>query len=157
MIFTCLAAVDGDWTVGFHFIEGWDWFDSFYEVLITVTTIGSSHGPPLTEVGRAVQRFRDHCGRGTGIPGNRGAGIGFARIRTPQVLWKASHGARNQSSHAIMSSSVAQDALAAASRANWLSKPAPFVVVDNNPEKMQKLDPALAGHGWRCDPGNDVA
>jgi voltage-gated potassium channel len=39
-------------TVGFHFIEGWSWFDSFYMVLITVTTIGYTEVHPLTHVGR---------------------------------------------------------------------------------------------------------
>lgn len=39
-------------TVGFHVIEGWGWFDAFYMVLITVTTIGYSETHPLSEAGR---------------------------------------------------------------------------------------------------------
>src|SRR5690348_8216679 len=39
-------------TVGFHVLEGWTWFDAFYMVLITVTTIGYTEVHPLTEVGR---------------------------------------------------------------------------------------------------------
>ena len=39
-------------TIGFHVIEGWGWFDSFYMVLITVTTIGYSETHPLSEPGR---------------------------------------------------------------------------------------------------------
>ncbi|HXP16538.1 MAG TPA: ion channel [Terriglobales bacterium] len=27
-------------TAGFHFIEGWPWFDGFYMVITTFTTIG---------------------------------------------------------------------------------------------------------------------
>jgi voltage-gated potassium channel len=38
-------------TAGFHFIEGWGWFDSFYSVLITVSTIGTEVHP-LSHVGR---------------------------------------------------------------------------------------------------------
>jgi voltage-gated potassium channel len=39
-------------TTGFHVLEGWPWFDAFYMVLITVTTIGYTEVHPLTEVGR---------------------------------------------------------------------------------------------------------
>ncbi len=39
-------------TIGFHVIEGWPWFDCFYMVLITVSTIGYSEVHPLTEAGR---------------------------------------------------------------------------------------------------------
>lgn len=39
-------------TVGFHVIEGWGWFDAFYMVLITVTTIGYSETHPLSQAGR---------------------------------------------------------------------------------------------------------
>lgn len=37
---------------GFHFIEGWPWFDSFYMVLTTFTTIGYGEVHPLSQVGR---------------------------------------------------------------------------------------------------------
>ncbi|MGH9634459.1 MAG: ion channel, partial [Candidatus Angelobacter sp.] len=40
-IFTlALLALTAAGTVGFHFIEGWNWFDSFYMVIITLSTIG---------------------------------------------------------------------------------------------------------------------
>jgi hypothetical protein len=35
-------------TAGFHFIEGWSWFDSFYMVVITLSTIGYSEVHPLS-------------------------------------------------------------------------------------------------------------
>jgi len=47
-----LAALFVIGTVGFHVIEGWGWFDAFYMVLITVTTIGYSETHPLSEAGR---------------------------------------------------------------------------------------------------------
>ena len=40
-------------TIGFHVLEGWTWFDAFYMVLITVTTIGYTEVHQLSEVGRA--------------------------------------------------------------------------------------------------------
>lgn len=39
-------------TIGFHVIEGWSWFDAFYMVLITVTTVGYAEVHPLSQAGR---------------------------------------------------------------------------------------------------------
>ncbi len=39
-------------TVGFHLIEGWSWFDSFYMVIITLSTIGYQEVHPLSHAGR---------------------------------------------------------------------------------------------------------
>ena len=47
-----LAALFVIGTIGFHVIEGWGWFDAFYMVLITVTTIGYSETHPLSQAGR---------------------------------------------------------------------------------------------------------
>ena len=38
--------------VGFHFIEGWSWFDGFYMVVTTFTTIGYQEVHPLSHAGR---------------------------------------------------------------------------------------------------------
>ncbi len=51
-IVLALAALFVIGIVGFHFIEGWGWFDAFYMVLITVTTIGYSEVHPLSQAGR---------------------------------------------------------------------------------------------------------
>jgi voltage-gated potassium channel len=39
-------------TAGFHFIEGWPWFDGFYMVVTTFTTIGYQEVHPLSHAGR---------------------------------------------------------------------------------------------------------
>jgi voltage-gated potassium channel len=39
-------------TAGFHYIEHWSWFDGFYMVLTTLTTIGYGEVHPLSPVGR---------------------------------------------------------------------------------------------------------
>ena len=39
-------------TAGFHFIEGWTWFDGFYMVVTTLTTIGYQETHPLSHAGR---------------------------------------------------------------------------------------------------------
>ena len=45
----CVAMIG---TAGFHFIEHWSWFDGFYMVLTTLTTIGYGEVHPLSQVGR---------------------------------------------------------------------------------------------------------
>jgi voltage-gated potassium channel len=40
-------------TLGFHWIEGWDYFDSLYMSVITLTTVGFSEVRPLSTPGRA--------------------------------------------------------------------------------------------------------
>lgn len=45
----CVAIIG---TAGFHFIEHWSWFDGFYMVLTTLTTIGYQEVHPLSNVGR---------------------------------------------------------------------------------------------------------
>ena len=39
-------------TAGFHYIEHWSWFDGFYMVLTTLTTIGYGELHPLSPAGR---------------------------------------------------------------------------------------------------------
>src|SRR5881227_1959741 len=39
-------------TAGFHFIEGWSWFDGLYMVVTTFTTIGYQEVHPLSHAGR---------------------------------------------------------------------------------------------------------
>jgi len=45
----CVAMIG---TAGFHYIEHWSWFDGFYMVLTTLTTIGYGEVHPLSQVGR---------------------------------------------------------------------------------------------------------
>ncbi len=45
----CLTLVG---MAGFHFIEGWPWFDGFYMVVTTFTTIGYQEVHPLSHAGR---------------------------------------------------------------------------------------------------------
>ena len=44
-------------SAGFHFIEGWTWFDSFYMVLTTVTSIGYGEIHPLSHAGRVFNIY----------------------------------------------------------------------------------------------------
>ncbi len=44
-------------TAGFHYIEGWTWFDGFYMVITTLTTIGYQEVHPLSHAGRVFNVF----------------------------------------------------------------------------------------------------
>jgi voltage-gated potassium channel len=48
--------------VGFHFIEGWSWFDGFYMVVTTFSTIGYQEVHPLSHAGRVFNAGLILCG-----------------------------------------------------------------------------------------------
>ena len=48
--------------VGFHFIEGWSWFDGFYMVVTSFTTIGYQEVHPLSHAGRVFNAVLILCG-----------------------------------------------------------------------------------------------
>jgi voltage-gated potassium channel len=52
LIATALIVLSMAGTAGFHWIEGWPWFDGFYMVLTTFTTIGYQEVHPLSRAGR---------------------------------------------------------------------------------------------------------
>ena len=52
-----LLLVMGVGTAGYHFIEGWPWFDGFYMVVTTLTTIGYQEVHPLSHAGRVFNVF----------------------------------------------------------------------------------------------------
>lgn len=39
-------------TAGYSYIEGWDWLDSFYMTVITISTVGHTEVHPLSDIGR---------------------------------------------------------------------------------------------------------
>lgn len=52
LIFGLLSVVLAAGTIGFHVVEGWSWFDSFYMALITLTTVGFGELHPMSTQGR---------------------------------------------------------------------------------------------------------
>jgi voltage-gated potassium channel len=57
LAFAVLSAVIALGTVGFHFIEGWTWFDGFYMTLTTISTVGYEEVHPLSRAGRMFNSF----------------------------------------------------------------------------------------------------
>src|SRR5215467_7695148 len=62
LIVTALALVIVAGTAGFHYIEGWSWFDGFYMVVTTLTTIGYQETHPLSHAGRIFNVIIILCG-----------------------------------------------------------------------------------------------
>ncbi len=60
-----MTAVMVGGAVGFHVIERWPWFDCFYMVLTTITTIGYMEIHPLSHAGRIFNMFVIVAGVGT--------------------------------------------------------------------------------------------
>jgi voltage-gated potassium channel len=52
-----LLIVVGIGTAGFHYVEGWSWFDGLYMVVTTLTTIGYQEVHPLSHTGRIFNVF----------------------------------------------------------------------------------------------------
>jgi voltage-gated potassium channel len=124
---------------GFHVIEGWTWFDSLYMVLTTFTTIGYQEVHPLSFHGRVFNIFMIVAGVSLlflliGVLtqallefelrdffGKRRMERDIAQLKGHYIICGAGRVGR----------SVARE---------LAHKPAPFVIIDSNLEKMQKFN-----------------
>jgi voltage-gated potassium channel len=125
-------------TVGFHLLEGWPWFDSFYMVLITVTTIGYSEVHPLSHSGQVFNVFVIVIG----------VGLVFLLIGvTAQALleFELTHffGRRRMereidrlSGHFII---CGAGRVGRSTARELARKPVPFVIIENAAIKMERL------------------
>jgi voltage-gated potassium channel len=126
-------------SIGFHVIEGWSWSDAIYMVVTTITTIGYREVHELSPAGRMFNLYVIIVGVGLVF-----LAIGALASALLEFELRKFFGRRRMereigrlNGHVIICGagrvgrSVARELVA---------KPAPFVVVDNNPEKMQKLD-----------------
>jgi hypothetical protein len=57
IIFVALVVLILIGMIGFHVLEGWSWFDGFYMVLTTISTIGYGEIHPLSHAGRIFNAF----------------------------------------------------------------------------------------------------
>ncbi len=127
---------------GFHLIEGWTWFDGLYMVLTTFTTIGYQEVHPLSHAGRVFNAFLIVAG----------VGLVFLTIGSlTQALLEFElgnlYGRRKMdreiaklSGHYILCGAGRVGRSAGRELAR---KPVPFVVIESNEAKLQRLEP-----GW---------
>lgn len=130
-------------TAGFHFIEGWTWFEGFYMVVTTFTTIGYGEVHPLSFTGRVFNVFLILMGVGdvfliigaltqsvlefefNQVFGRRKMEREISRLNGHYIICGAGRVGR----------SVARE---------LARKPVPFVVVESDPAKADKF----RDEGW---------
>jgi voltage-gated potassium channel len=130
-------------TAGFHFIEGWSWFDGFYMVITTFTTIGYTEVHSLSQAGRVFNVFLILMG-----VGNVFLIIGALTQSVLEVEFNQFFGRRKMereisrlTGHYIICGAGRVGRSVARELAR---KPAPFVVVESDPDKAAKYNE----EGW---------
>jgi voltage-gated potassium channel len=130
-------------TAGFHYIEGWPWFDGFYMVIITLTTIGYQEVHPLSHAGRVFNVFIILGGVSLVF-----LSIGYLTQALLEFELQNFFGRRRMerdigrlTGHYIICGAGRVGRSAARELAR---RPAQFVIVENNESKAQKF----AGEDW---------
>ena len=133
-----LAALVLSGTMGFHLIEGWSWFDSFYMVLITISTIGYTEVHPLSHAGRVFNVFLIIGGVGLVflIIGAMAAALLEFELRSFFGRRRMEREIGRLSGHYI----ICGDGRVGRSAARELArKPAPFVIIESSEAKSAPL------------------
>ncbi len=130
-------------TVGFHYIEGWPWFDGFYMVVSTLTTIGDQETHRLSHAGRVFNVFIIMGGVSLLF-----LSIGYLTQALLEFELQNFFGRRRMerdigrlTGHYIICGAGRVGRSAARELAR---RPAQFVIVENNEAKAQKF----AGENW---------
>jgi voltage-gated potassium channel len=138
-----LAFVMAVGTAGFHYIEGWPWFDGFYMVITTLTTIGYQETHPLSQAGRVFNVFIILSGVGLVF-----LVIGSLTQALLEFELQSFFGRRRMereigrlSDHYIICGAGRVGRSAARELAR---RPASFVIIENNEAKAQKF----ASENW---------
>ena len=128
---------------GFHFIEGWTYFDGFYMVLTTITSIGYGEIHPLSHAGRLFNSFIIITGVGLVLLLVGGASRTLLEFELQSVFGKRrmDREISRLSGHFIICGAGRVGRSAARELAR---RPLPFVVVDSNEAKLQKY----SAEGW---------
>ena len=128
---------------GFHFMEGWSWFDGWYMVLTTITTIGYGEVHPLSHAGRIFNSFIIVTGVGLLLLFFGGATQALLEFELQSVFGRRrmDREISRLSDHFIICGAGRVGRSAARELAR---RPLPFVIVDSSEEKLQKYAP----EGW---------
>jgi len=143
LVALALLVLVGIGVAGFHFIEGWSWFDGFYMVLTTITSIGYGEIHPLSHTGRLFNSFVIITGVGLVLLLVGGASRTLLEFELQSVFGRRrmDREISRLTGHYIICGAGRVGRSAARELAR---RPLPFVVVDTNEEKLKKY----AAEGW---------
>jgi len=143
LLFFALLALVVIGTAGFHFIEGWSWFEGFYMVLNTITTIGYGETHPLSQMGRIFNSFIIITGVGLVLMFFGGAAQALLEFELQSVFGRRrmDRDISRLSEHYII---CGAGRVGRAVARELQSKPLPFVVVDTDAEKLARY----SDRGW---------
>lgn len=130
-------------TAGFHLIEGWPYFDGFYMVLTTITSIGYGEIHPLSHVGRLWNSFLIITGVGLVLLLVGGASRTLLEFELQSLLGRRrmDREISRLTGHFIICGAGRVGRSAGRELAR---RPLPFVVVDMKEEKLSKYQQ----EGW---------
>src|SRR5271157_2424826 len=143
ILFFALMALMLVGVAGFHFLEGWPWFDGFYMVLTTITTIGYGELHPLSPAGRVFNSFIIIAGVGLVLLITGGAAQALLEFELQSVFGRRrmERDINRLSGHYIICGAGRVGRSVARELAR---KPLPFVVVDSDEAKLARY----TAEGW---------
>lgn len=143
IIFVALVTLTVIGMAGFHFLEGWSWFEGFYMVLTTITTIGYGEVHPLSPAGRVFNTFIIVAGVGLVLLFFGGATQALLEFELQSVFGRRrmDREISKLSDHYVLCGAGRVGRSAARELAR---KPLPFVIVDSDAEKLAHY----SSEGW---------
>jgi voltage-gated potassium channel len=149
IIFLALIALILIGILGFHYIEGWTWFEGFYMVLTTITTIGYGELHPLSHVGRFFNTFIIVAGVGLLLLLTGGAAQALLEFELQTVFGRRrmERDISRLSGHYIICGAGRVGRSVARELAR---KPVPFVMVDTDEAKLKRY----IDEGWLFQVGD---
>lgn len=143
IIFVALLTLVLIGTTGFHYLEGWTWFDSFYMVLTTVSTIGYGEIHPLSHAGRVFNAFIIVAGVALVLLFFGGAAQALLEFELQSVFGRRrmDREISRLSDHFILCGAGRVGRSVARELAR---KPLPFVIIDSDEAKLARY----SDQGW---------
>jgi voltage-gated potassium channel len=143
ILFVALLALMLIGIAGFHYIEHWTWFEGFYMVLTTITTIGYGELHPLSPTGRLFNTFIIVTGVALVLLLTGGAAQALLEFELQTVFGRRrmERDISRLSGHYIICGAGRVGRSVARELAR---KPIPFLVIDTDEHKLKRY----ADSGW---------
>lgn len=133
----CVVLVFG--TVGYMFIEGWNWLDAFYMTVITISTVGITEVHPLSDSGRLFTTILIFGGVGVmAYSLGRLAEFMFQRSITNVLGRRSMMKKISQMKNHVIICGYGRTGTRVVSELIAANKP--FVVIDENEEEAKRMD-----------------